>query len=77
MRDAATYTNAHHQQTVDLLAKYTGATTETIARMRRVPVATTVDPKLIQPTIDVCAKYKVIPATFDAREMISPAVLAG
>lgn len=77
LRDAATYTNTHHQQTVDLLSKYTGATTETIARMRRVPVATTVDPKLIQPTIDVSAKYKVIPAGFDAREMITPTVLSG
>jgi hypothetical protein len=30
------------------------------------------DPKLIQPVIDVCVRYKVIPAPIDAARMIAP-----
>jgi len=36
--------------------------------------ATTLAPKLIQPVIEACARYKAIPASFDAREMIDPAL---
>jgi hypothetical protein len=44
------------------------------AKMPRVKSALTVDPKLIQPLIDACAKYKAIPASFDARELIDSAL---
>jgi hypothetical protein len=33
-----------------------------------------VDPKLIQPLIDAAAKYKAIPASFDARDLIDSAL---
>jgi hypothetical protein len=39
--------------------------------MHRISYATALDPKLIQPMIDACAKYKVIPAAFDAKDMIA------
>jgi hypothetical protein len=39
--------------------------------MYRISHAAPLDPKLIQPLIDARAKYKVIPALFDAKEMIA------
>jgi hypothetical protein len=42
-----------------------------IAKMHRISYAASLDPKLVQPMIDACAKYKVIPAAFDAKDMIA------
>jgi NitT/TauT family transport system substrate-binding protein len=72
MRDAAAYANAHKPQTVDLLAKYTGIDASVIAGMTRAEYGTVLDPKLLQPVVDACAKYKLIPASFDARDVIAP-----
>jgi hypothetical protein len=44
--------------------------------MTRVTCGTKLDPKEIQPVVDVAAKYKVIPASFDARDVCDPAILA-
>jgi NitT/TauT family transport system substrate-binding protein len=70
LRDASIYTNAHESQTVDLLAKFSGIAPSDIAKMVRAEGGTALDPKQIQPVIDACAKYKLIPTAFDAREMI-------
>lgn len=72
MRDAATYTNTHHQQTVELIADYTKIDARTVAHMARVNCGTALDPALIQPQIDAAARYKVIAARFDARDVIAP-----
>jgi len=69
-REGAIYANAHHQQTVDVEAKFTGLDRGVIAKMTRFTYATSLDPRDIQPLIDVSAKYKVIPAPFNARELI-------
>jgi NitT/TauT family transport system substrate-binding protein len=69
--DGATeYTNKHQAQTVDLVADFTGADPNTVAHMVRGINGTSLDPRYIQPTIDAAAKYKVIPAPFDARDLI-------
>jgi NitT/TauT family transport system substrate-binding protein len=70
IRDASEYVNAHQQQTIDPLAKFTGIDIQTIARMPRARMGTSMDPKLFQPTIDACARYKLIPASFKAEEFI-------
>jgi NitT/TauT family transport system substrate-binding protein len=70
MEQSAQYVNGHHQQTIDMLSKYTGIEPSTIAHMTRATMGTSLDPKLLQPAIDVCAKYKVIPSAFNAREML-------
>jgi NitT/TauT family transport system substrate-binding protein len=70
-RDGAIYANAHHQQTVDVEAKFTNIEPGVIAKMTRFTYGTTLDPRDIQPLIDVSAKYKVIQAPFDARELIA------
>lgn len=74
MRDAAVYVNAHEAQTVDLLAKFSGIDAADIAKMVRAESALVLDPKQIQPVIDAAAKYKLIAAPFDARDMIAPAM---
>lgn len=69
--DGAVYANGHHQQTVDAEAKFTGMEPGVIAKMTRFTYATALEPRDIQPLIDVSAKYKVISAPFDAREIIA------
>jgi len=76
MHESQVFTNAHPDQTVDLVASYSGATPETVAHSRRVTDPEYVDPRNIQPLIDVLAKYGVIDKDFAAREIISAAALA-
>ena len=71
MQAASAYCNAHQSQTVDLLAAYTKMDPATIAGMARTTFASSLDPSLIQPLIDVAAKYAAIPKAFDAREFIA------
>jgi NitT/TauT family transport system substrate-binding protein len=71
MHDSAVYVNGHHQQTVDILSRFTGVEAGVIAKMQRAPMGTALDPKLVQPVIDRCAKYKVIPAAFPAAEFLA------
>ena len=71
MRESSLFVNDHAAETVDVMAKYTKIEPARIAKMNRIKYATVLDPKLIQPMIDVCAKYKVIPAAFDAKDMIA------
>jgi NitT/TauT family transport system substrate-binding protein len=73
-RDAANYSNAHHAETVDVSSKFTLIDPKIVAAGTRVTAAVTLDPKLIQPVIEASAKYKTIPASFDARDMIDPAL---
>ncbi|HEY5348504.1 MAG TPA: ABC transporter substrate-binding protein [Candidatus Lustribacter sp.] len=72
MREASVYVNAHPSEAVPVLAKFAGYEPARIARMHHSTYATSLDPKLIQPVIDLCARYKTIPARFDARTMIAP-----
>ena len=72
--DAAVYSNAHHADTVAVSSQFTLIDPAIVAKGTRVTAATALDPKLIQPVIDASAKYKTIPAAFDARDMIDPAL---
>ncbi len=74
MRESTTYVNSHESETVDMLSKFTSIEPSRIAKMHRISYSSTLDPRLIQPSIDVCAKYKAIPASFDAKELIAPGI---
>jgi len=68
MRQTAVWANAHQKESAQILLKHTRITAETAATMNRVTYATTLDPKLMQPSIDAAAKYsstpmRVTPAT--------------
>jgi NitT/TauT family transport system substrate-binding protein len=74
MRESAAYVNAHNAETVPLVAAYTGLAPEVVASGRvqhgvRLEIAT------IQPLIDDGARYKIIPARFDAHDVIYPPAL--
>jgi NitT/TauT family transport system substrate-binding protein len=74
LRDATNYTNSHKADTVILSSDFTLIDPKIVAKGTRVTALATLDPKLIQPVIEAAAKYKMIPAAFDAREMIDPAL---
>ncbi|HXP93566.1 MAG TPA: ABC transporter substrate-binding protein [Candidatus Binatia bacterium] len=67
---AAAYTNKHHAETVQMMAEATKVQPEVVARMNRVDGATSLNPKDIQPTIDVAAKYHLTLRAFPASEML-------
>lgn len=69
MRDAATYVNAHHDETAVLISTFTSVDIATVRKMTRVEQGVVLDPKLIQPVIDQMAAAKSIPASFDARDL--------
>jgi NitT/TauT family transport system substrate-binding protein len=69
MRDAATYVNGHHEETVGLISQFTSVDPAIIRKMARVDQGVTMDPKLVQPVIVEMAKAKAIPTVFDAREL--------
>jgi NitT/TauT family transport system substrate-binding protein len=68
------YANAHHAATVDMLATWAQMDPKVVAGGTRVVYGIKLDPQLIQPVIDLCVKYKTIAQTFDARDVIDPAV---
>jgi len=71
LRQAAEYTNQHPDETVDLLASFTGMEAATIRRMPRVVAGTSIDTREIQPLIDAAVKYKLIEKPFPAQDFIS------
>ena len=73
MREAAAYANKNRAETVELLASISGVEAGVIRQMTRAEQGTALDPQLIQPVVDATARYKGIPAVFDARELIDPA----
>jgi len=64
------YTNAHHTETAPLIADYTHMTPELVRKMTRETIATSLDARMIQPAIDVAARYKFIEKWFNAKEML-------
>jgi NitT/TauT family transport system substrate-binding protein len=75
MRDATTYTNAHHAEIVPLLASFTKLDPDLIARTIKGGEGEYLDPKLVQPMIDVTVKYQIIDKPFSAADLISPTAL--
>jgi len=73
MSRASAYVVTHHDETVPLLAAFTGIDPATIRTMSRAFYTPALDPALVQPLIDTAAKYGSIPANFAARDLFSPA----
>lgn len=68
--EAATYTNAHHDETAPMMAEFTGIPIGVIQRMSRATAAAAVSPALLQPVIDASANAGAIKHTFPAQELI-------
>ena len=71
MHEASTWTNAHQAETVPMVAEYTGTDAAVIAKGARFTDADYLEPRYLQPLIDVIAKYKLIDQSFPAQELIS------
>lgn len=76
VREAAAYTNAHHAETVPVIAPFWGIDPAILASMERATAGSLLNPREIQPMIDAAVKYKIIDSGFDARELISQYALA-
>ena len=71
MRQTAQWANTHHRESAEILAKYVHLTPAQIGEFTRVTYGDRLSPELIQPNIDVAAKYGVLKSTFPAGEIIS------
>jgi NitT/TauT family transport system substrate-binding protein len=71
MQDADKYVVGHPSDTVSVLSAFSKVDPAIIAKTHRIGYAP-LEPKYIQPVIDILAKYKAIPAAFDAKELIAP-----
>jgi NitT/TauT family transport system substrate-binding protein len=65
----AAYTNVHTAETAPMMAEITQIPLPIMQKMKRVACATSLDPGLVQPFIDVAAKYHNIPRGFGARDI--------
>lgn len=67
---ATAYCNAHHADTVSMLATYARIDPDIVRKMTRQTMATSVDPRMIQPIIDMAVKYKFVDHGFDAKQLL-------
>jgi NitT/TauT family transport system substrate-binding protein len=74
MREAALWGNAHHRESAAILAKYLKQSPEQIEGITRVVYGTDFSPRLIQPSIELAAKYGSIKKTFPATELLNSIV---
>lgn len=75
VQQSANYTNAHHADTVPITAPFWGIEPAVLSGMTRSFNGAIVDPKDIQPVIDVATKYGYLDKPLDVQTMISPAAL--
>ena len=71
MAASAAYLNTHQAETVDLVARFTGALPDVVKSIPRETFATTLEARDVQPYIDASVKYKFIPEHIDAAALIA------
>jgi NitT/TauT family transport system substrate-binding protein len=75
MHESALYNNSHLAETIPLVSSFSAVPADVISRTVRSLDGEYVTPQTIQPLIDFAAKYGMIPHTFPAEDIISPAAL--
>jgi NitT/TauT family transport system substrate-binding protein len=74
LRDAvyetAHWQNTHHAETAAILSKLTKIPVEQLRAMNRAGMATSLDVKLMQPVIDIAARYKVLDRSVNAADLV-------
>jgi NitT/TauT family transport system substrate-binding protein len=68
--ETARWCNGHRDETAVMLAKASKLDIERVRAMARSSFATTIDPKLMQPVIDMAVKYKLLAKRVNASELI-------
>jgi NitT/TauT family transport system substrate-binding protein len=71
MREASVWANAHRDDASAVLSKYLNKPVADIAALPRPTYQSQLPPALLQPGIDLAAKYGIIARTFPARDLIS------
>jgi NitT/TauT family transport system substrate-binding protein len=71
-REASNYVNAHHADTVDMMADFTGIQSSIIASMPRATSTPTLVASQVQPMIDDCTTFGVLKASFPAATLLDP-----
>ena len=74
-RETNAFANAHPDRTAVWLAEVAKLDPEAIKRGRRAIFADTLAVADLQRVVDAAVRFELIERTFDARELISPAVL--
>lgn len=77
IKESAIWANAHHHESAILLAPHLKRSVESIESAPRTVFGLEVTPQLLQPLIDVAAKYGALKAAFPARELINPIAAQG
>lgn len=72
MRKTADWANKNPRAEAEVLAKITKIPLETTLKMKHTVYGTTLDPALIQPTIDASVHYGFLPRSFPASELFPP-----
>jgi len=72
MRRTAEWANANPRTSAEILAKISKIPLETVLKMNHNIFGTTLDPAVIQPTIDASVKYGFLPHGFQASELFPP-----
>jgi NitT/TauT family transport system substrate-binding protein len=67
--EAAAYINTHKPETVAMMSEATKIPAALFAKMVRIEGATSSDPRLLEPLIDLAVRYKVIPNRFPASDL--------
>lgn len=68
--ETARWANTHHNDTAPLLAKWLKLEVERVRATPRATFATSLDPKLMQPVIDIALRYNVLDKPVDATALI-------
>jgi NitT/TauT family transport system substrate-binding protein len=71
MRDAAQWAAAHAHESAQILAGNLKENPQDVESAARVDYGSVVTPAMIQPVIDLCAKYNVIKARFPASDLLA------
>jgi ABC-type nitrate/sulfonate/bicarbonate transport system substrate-binding protein len=75
VREANAYTSAHESEVAPLIAQFVGVDAGSLSKVHHPGRPLYLDAAQVQPLIDLAARYHVIPQSFPAADLISPAAL--
>jgi NitT/TauT family transport system substrate-binding protein len=70
VRQGAVWSNSHRAQSSDILVKYTKLDPDLAARMTRDQQGTVLSPELLQPNLDVLARYNALPNPVTVAQLV-------
>jgi hypothetical protein len=64
------YTNVHYKELIPMISRFTKIPADTLAKINFPVTPPSLGAAPIQPVIDAAAKYREIPATFPAKDLV-------